>query len=145
MPDRRSKSSLIEQSNSPRRSIREATGGKAYSSLASLPMTINGAKEKMKRSRYSTRNNDIGGGVGGLTEMFKTPQLANQGDSMTNLNISNHPRSNNKTPTPNAMAPDYLRESLRQRGALKGLTEIRNLPISQYEERKVESMLPGPQ
>ena len=100
---RRSKSSLVEQQHSPRRSIKE-TGNKAYTSLINLP-TMNGVKEKLKRSRYSTRNN----GNGGLLDMYKTPHYdnPNQSDSMKNLHLNQ--RANNMTPTPD----DYLRESIR--------------------------------
>ena len=75
--------------------------------------------------------------------MFLTPlDYPNQSDIITIPKINQ--RTQNLTPTPADCSSDFIKESIRERGGMKGMLEIRNLGAVQYEEKKVESMLPGP-
>ena len=96
----------MEQQQTPRRNIKEI-GPKA---------------NLVNKGRFSMRNN----GSVGFGDMLKTPNsdYPNQSDNIKIPNINQ--RTKNMTPTPNA---DFLRESLRDRGGLKGLTDVRNLPL----------------
>ena len=74
--------------------------------------------------------------------MLLTPlDYPNQNDSITIPKINQ--RTQNLTPTPDCSC-DFIKESIRERAGMKGMLEIRNLGALQYEERKVESMQPGP-
>ena len=75
--------------------------------------------------------------------MFLTPlDYHNQSDNITIPKINQ--RTQNLTPTPADCSCDFIKESIRERAGMKGMLEIRNLGAVQYEEKKVESMLPGP-